>query len=311
MDLPESWKRFLKILQADRSHPLVYVLGPIDTGKTSLCRFLLEQHPSAQKIALVDCDPGQSILGLPTTLAMMVYQQQAPIWEAPLLRFIGATTPFGHLLQTQTAIKRLVEKARESQPDLILLDSSGFVLGNVAREFQFQTLDLIQPAHLVALQRSKELEPILANFSRHPKMQLHRLEVPESVVVRTPPERRIYREQKFKQYFQDAKMWELNFRQLGLHGRVPEANTLSFYKNRLVALCDAENFAMALGIIYALDWPERKMKFWAPQFDSQNLASIHFGSIALELTGRQLMFRPPSPWRRPSRPRRSQLPGAH
>jgi polynucleotide 5'-kinase involved in rRNA processing len=192
------------------------------------------------------------------------------------------------LLQSLTGIKKLTEKAVKLGAQRIILDSCGFVLDQVAREFQFRIIDLIQPDYLIVLQRSDEDFRWVSNFRRHPRINLYRLPISSSVIARTPAERRQYREEKFKKYFENAIMQELILRGIGFHGRIPDLRNPEKYRNRLIALCDAENFVMALGIVQEINLADKKIQIYAPKFDHEKVVFIHFGSIYLNSEGQQI-----------------------
>ena len=77
------------------------------------------------------------------------------------LRFIGSTTPSGHLLQTVSGVKRLAEKAMELKLDKLIVDSSGFVRGSIAREFQYHLIDLLKPDYIIELYHTYSLKTLL------------------------------------------------------------------------------------------------------------------------------------------------------
>ncbi|MDQ7065345.1 MAG: Clp1/GlmU family protein [candidate division KSB1 bacterium] len=287
-ETPETWKALLQAAHQSQRPTMIYVLGAIDTGKSTLCRFLHDHLQRHSAVAYIDCDPGQSTIGPPTTVGMTLQHRGRELLQAPLLRFVGSTTPLGHLLPMLTGILRLAEKATAFQADYLILDSSGFCLGRAAQEFQIHLLDLLHPAHIVALQRGQELEPILANFHRHPRMQIHRLPVSQSVVPRMPPQRRSYREDRFRSYFAHARSYRLSTDNLGLHGRIPAADPMNS-RDLLIGLCDREHFLLALGIVQQIDWPILQIQFLAPPFPVDKTAVVHFGSIHLDVSGVQLM----------------------
>ena len=286
----DRWHKLLHTILQARRPATVYIFGAMDTGKSTLCRFLRDQLQEHGTVAYIDCDPGQSSIGPPTTLGMQLFHHHRPMLRRPLLRSIGSTTPLGHLLPMQTGIKRLADKALQFQADFMLFDSSGFCLGRSAQEFQIHLLDLLHPAHIVALQRGTELESILAHFDRHPHMHVHRLPVSDEITPRMQPQRRNYREQRFRAYFSDARSYRLQTRHLALYGRIPAAGPMHS-RNQLIGLCDREHFLLALGIVQTINWPPTEIQFWAPPFPVQKTAAVHFGSIHLDISGVQLMGR--------------------
>jgi len=275
----EGWEEIVAALRGADVPERVYVVGSTDSGKTTLCRYLVGEAAACMRTAYVDCDTGQSRLGPPTTEGMALY----PDPSKPFLRFVGSTSPGGHFIQTLTGAKRLVEKAGECGARTTVIDSPGLVAGGVGIEFQFQMIDLLRPTRIVALQRGRELERLLANFARHPGIVIHRLPVSPAVVTRPAAGRRRYREEQFASYFADAKSQEVSLRRLGLQGRVPDMRNPRGAAGRLVSLNDAENFVLALGIVENLDSRERLLEVVAPPFDPAAVASVRFGSISLDL----------------------------
>lgn len=218
----ENWQIIFQALEETSETELVYVLGASDTGKTTFCRFLqknlLEEFPTAY----IDCDPGQSFIGPPTTLGLRFYPLSGQKGKRHHLYFVGSTSPLRHLLQTLSGIKKLTDRAAHLGAKKIILDSSGFVLGKPAQEFQFQVIDLIQPDHLVILQQSDELQSLSLNFERHQSIKIHRLGISSAVIARTQEERQIYREEKFKTYFRSAELQDMSWEGIGFHGMVPD-----------------------------------------------------------------------------------------
>ncbi len=286
-----SWQALLARLQDDRQWRSIIVLGPVDSGKTTLCRYLGRELAKSHRTAAIDCDPGQSVLGPPAALGLA--------WEpwdgkrVSALRFVGSTTPSGHLLQTLTGVKRLVDQASEDGAQRIVLDSSGYGSTGALREFHYQTLDLLEPDYLVALQQADELEPLLGSFARRVDLEVCRLPISQAVVGRDPTERRAYRHRKFRQYFEGAAVRTLSLDGVGFHGMVPATDSPERFRTRLVALCDRRGFVVVMGIIEGLRLDEGCLELYAPPFAASQVASVQLGSIRLDRDGRELYYGPP------------------
>ncbi|HOI58757.1 Clp1/GlmU family protein [Methanoculleus sp.] len=279
----EGWEALVAALLRADAPERVYVVGATDSGKTMLCRYIVDETAPRMSTAYVDCDTGQSRIGPPTTEGMLLYPGSPEPPGLPYLRFIGSTSPGGHFIQTLTGAKRLVEKAAELGAGTTVIDSPGLVSGGVGAEFQFQMIDLLHPTRLVVLQRGRELERLLANFSRRPAMTVHRIPVSSAAVARTAVERRRYREERLKAYFADARLQEVPLSGLGLQGRVPDLKNPRGAARRLVSLNDPESFTLALGIAGEVHPQGRVLEVVAPPFDPAAIASVRFGSIYLDL----------------------------
>ncbi|WP_332449582.1 polynucleotide 5'-hydroxyl-kinase [Methanoculleus sp.] len=279
----EGWEELAAALAAGERPERVYVVGSTDSGKTTLCRYLADAASTHTRTAYVDCDTGQSRLGPPTTEGMVICPDPGDPPARPYLRFVGSTSPGGHFVQTLTAAKRLVEKAAELSAGAVVIDSPGLIAGGVGAEFQFQMIDLLRPTQIVALQRGRELERLLANFARYPGVTIRRFPVSPAAVTRTALGRRRYREECFRTYFADARPQAISLRGLGLQGRVPDLRNPCGVRGRLVSFNGPENFSLALGIARELHPQERVIEVLVPSFDDAAVASVRFGSLSLDL----------------------------
>jgi polynucleotide 5'-hydroxyl-kinase GRC3/NOL9 len=276
-----EWERFAGSI--DRGS--IYLLGASDTGKSTFCRYLVACAASVGPVAYLDGDTGQSTIGPPTTAGLAIYDGDPDTPVAEHFRFVGDVSPRGHLLPEITALKRLQEKARRCHPRLTIIDSPGYVHGDVAREYQFHQIDLLQPDHLIALEEHDELEEILALFRRHPAMRVHRFTVSPLVKKRSREWRQRYREERFGHYFFGAVNRELSIRGIGFHGRVPGSFRQEDWQNLLIALCDPEQDVLALGLVNGIDPSNGSIRVFGPAFERDRLSSVHVGSIRLDPEG--------------------------
>lgn len=281
-----SWNDLLVQLADIPEWKTIFVVGPSDSGKTTFCQFLGRELARSSKTARVDCDPGQSVLGPPACISLG--------WE-PLnnnnpaaLRFVGSKTPMGHFLQTLTGINHLISYAHRQGATKVVLDASGYIDTSAGREFFFQAIDLFTPDHLVALQRSDEIEPLLACFEHREKPRLHRLPVAEAAVNRRRRQRILYREQKFGEYLTDAFPQTLSLENVGMHGRVPAFDHPRSYENRLIGLINRQGLASAIGIVEAFEPEHKRLHLYTPSFDPAGVASIQFGALKLNRDGGEL-----------------------
>ncbi|MCU0644163.1 MAG: polynucleotide 5'-hydroxyl-kinase [bacterium] len=284
-----DWRRLLEIISAESGRKIVYVIGANDSGKSTFCHFLIDHLSEKFLTAYIDGDPGQSSIGPPTTVGLKLYKNSNKDKHDPFLWFIGATTPRGHLLQTLAGIKKLSEKAIQLGAQRIIIDSCGFVLDRAAREFQFQLIHLLQPDHIAVFETNPNIIKWLSNFRRHPAIEVHRFPISKSVIPRTIEQRKQYRDEKFKQYFETAKLQEIHLQQIGFYGRVPDLKNPGYFRNRLVALCDAENYVLTLGIAQEIDLANKKFRLIAPEFCPNEVAFIYFGSMYLSGEGKQIL----------------------
>lgn len=290
-DIPEPWRKVLAELKKEEG--VVIVLGASDTGKTTFCRWLVEEISRAgQKVAWVDGDIGQSTIGPPTTVGMAIFQKGSPnpFEEVkPLfMRFVGSTSPVGHLLQTLVGVKKMVDKSFQLGADSVIVDTTGLVAGDIGRELKFQKIDLIGPRYILALERKGELEDLLTPYISQNETKVCRLPVSANIRLKSASERQRNRELRNKCYFQNAKIMKLSFKNMGLHGMVPSLNEKKDLNGLLIGLCDQWNDTLALGIIGEIDIGKKLLSILTPISDLGKVRSIQFGSIRLDREGREL-----------------------
>ncbi len=284
MDLcisPE-WEALKQRLLEDSAWRVLMVAGPVNTGKTTLATWLATQLNAKQRTLYLDADPGQSLLGPPTTLALGELPLDPERWLR--LRFVGHISPEGHLLQMMGGLCRLIEAARWHRAERLIVDLPGHIPGEVGRELFFQVLDVVQPDYVVVLQREAELEPVLQCFRRSRRPRIVRLAIPEAVRERDRLERSDYRRERFRRYFAGARLWRLSVQARGLHGMVPALDNPEAIRHRLVALCDRYGFARVLGIVARYDADLACLYCWAPPFRAREIATIQFGRFRLNPT---------------------------
>ncbi|OPX19860.1 MAG: hypothetical protein BZ151_07095 [Desulfobacca sp. 4484_104] len=205
LDLSPAWEqavgRFLE------TEGLTLVLGGTDSGKSTLCRYLVYRaYVAGQRVALIDCDLGQSHLGPPATLGLGLYPPRLPGDDSlfpEALYFIGQTSPVGQVLEVVVGTRRLADQAQDQGISRIVVNTCGFIQGPGALQLKWAQLELLAPQLILALEKTQELEPILIPLRRRqaPMMRLPRS---QRAVSKSWEYRRQYREVRFHGYFREA-----------------------------------------------------------------------------------------------------------
>jgi polynucleotide 5'-hydroxyl-kinase GRC3/NOL9 len=279
----DEWQPLCELVHGEGGS--VYVLGMTDRGKSTFCRHLIGNAAAGGSAGYLDLDCGQSTIGPPTTLGLGIFEEAAVLPDDVHLRFAGSTSPRGHFLQILAGAICLRRKAEGLA--VTVIDSPGYVLGAPAAEFHVQLVDSLRPDHLVAFQQAFELESILAPFRRRQGLHIHRFAIPPAARVRSRIERQRYREASFGNYFAGAFHHEIPSRGLGVHGDLPDPRHPGSWRNRLVALCDADHMVIVLAIVGEVDPVRRVFHLHAPPFDQSAVAAIHVGSLHLDLSGKE------------------------
>jgi len=289
---PKEWFGLLDVLEEEKG--LGILLGATDTGKSTLAQFLISHLCRRElKLGLVDADIGQSFLGPPATIGLSVFKPH-PDWEVilstPEIFFVGSTTPEGHFPIHLKGVKRMVDKASSYGPDVILVDTTGFVLGEGGRELKRRKIDLVSPRFILALQKDAELEPILEPFQENPLYKIHRLPLPEQVRAKSLEERRINRTNKFRDYFKYSAVQELAIEGVQIEGEVldPDGAPLPLdwalkMNSLLVGLKDEMDETLALGLTKHYFEEKKMLRLSTPLQEIQRVKTIQLSSIRLLL----------------------------
>ena len=289
---PKEWFALLDVLTEEKG--MVIVLGGTDTGKTTLANFLIfNLCQRGLRIALVDADIGQSTLGPPATIGLAEFKSD-PDWgvvlSPPEIFFVGSTTPEGHFPLHLKGVKRMVDKAISYATDLVLVDTTGFVSGESGKDLKRGKINLISPRFILALQRSDELEPILELYKGNPLYKTYRLPLSEKVRTRSMEERRVNRANKFREYFKDAAIQELDVEQVRIEGEVldPSGEVIPLewslrINTLLLGLKDNNDEALALGLIRNYSEVEKRLKILTPLQDIQKVKTIQLSSLKVIL----------------------------
>ena len=289
---PKEWFELLDVLEEGKG--IAILLGATDTGKSTLAQFLISHLcRRGLKLGLVDADIGQSFLGPPATIGLSVFKSH-PHWEVilstPEIFFVGSTTPEGHFAIHLKGVKRMVDKISSYGPDVILVDTTGFVLGEGGRELKRRKIDLVSPRFILALQKDAELEPILELFQENPLYKIHRLPLSEQVRAKSLEERRINRTNKFRDYFKYSSIQELAIEDVQIEGEVldPDGAPLPLdwalkMNSLLIGLKNEMDDTLALGLIRNYSENKNSLRVFTPVQEIQKVKTIQLSSLRLLL----------------------------
>ena len=277
IQIPPAWER---LTLEGLSGPLM-VIGATDTGKSTFARYLYcRLCRFHERVAFVDGDVGQSSLGPPTTMTLVVRQPGEETFppSGPRYRvFIGDCSPRGHLLSTVIGLYKLVRRAQDLGTTAIVVDTTGLVdraqAGGVLKQAK---VELIRPAVVYALQRGTELEYMLLPLRRSRRTRVVDLPISPAVRPRDVATRRAHRAEMFRRYFEGAGLLEVPW------GRMAVFPAPTFRPGRLVALEDVEGFALALGVVVEIDPRARTVRLRTPLPTLDGVDAIRLGSLSLD-----------------------------
>ncbi len=278
IEIPREWEQ----IKVEKMRGTLMVVGAPDTGKTTLARYLYRRlSASAQTVAYLDGDPGQSTLGPPTTLTLGLgksgddaFPPRGPTWRS----FVGSVSPTGHMLPALTGAARLVEAARGARAEAIVYDTSGLVSPSQGgNALKLNEIDLLHPSVLFALQREQELESWLASLRHSRRLRVVDLRSSPVAQRRLPPARQAHRAEQYAQYLRSAHPLTLEWENLAVF---PSPR---FAYHQLVALEDVDGFTLGLGVVMEADLKARHVTLYTPLRSPDGIDALRLGDVLLDL----------------------------
>ena len=209
--IPPSCTKSYEELPGLQTKPITaIVLGTVDSGKTSFCTYLINRllH-GKRRVAILDGDLGQSDIGPPCTLAYAFVTK--PVTDLFDLKekdafFVGATSPSGQTEKVVEGLTSLKKKILSSEPDVILIDTDGWVEGEDATNYKIQLTGKLQPDIIFWIQQKDELAPILGAFGECKNVLV---DSPPVIGQRNREKRRNLRELGYVKYLRNSKVQSL------------------------------------------------------------------------------------------------------
>lgn len=199
------------------------LLGAPDLGKTTWTLEAVRALSTMGKsVAVLDCDLGQSEIGPPGTIGVALAQPQSSLRTlrdlVPLAScFIGATSPVRHSLEWSIAACQMARVAKKHRPDLLLVDTCGWVQGH-AVQAKRALADLLLPQAVFAFRRGNELDPLLRTFA-HLSLPAISLVAPDAQAGRkTPAARATRRTARFAKALEAAQELTVSWDQAAFRG---------------------------------------------------------------------------------------------
>jgi len=202
------------------------LLGGPDVGKTTWALQAVRALSAQGKtVAVLDCDLGQSEIGPPGTVGVALAQPQ--VQEnlrtlrdlSPLaLGFVGAASPARHSLEWCVAACQMARVAKKHRPDLLLVDTCGWVQGHGAVQAKRALADLLLPQAVFAFQRGSELDPLLRSFAHLAPPALSLITPAPEACRKTPAARATRRAARFVKALEDAQEVTVSWDQAAFRG---------------------------------------------------------------------------------------------
>ncbi|MEN6403448.1 MAG: Clp1/GlmU family protein [Armatimonadia bacterium] len=289
-----AWLQLLKELpQTGR----VMVVGGSDSGKTTLCQWLLSKLPAEARPALVDSDTGQSQVGPPACVGWRF----AGTSQSQLF-FVGDITPAANPSGVLAATVRSVLDAEAAGAGLVLVDTSGYLSGRGGFELKSGKLELLSTCgpqacqsalQVITVGESPEIKRLLAAWHRDERLVVHRLPTAETMQQKSRPQRMEWRRAKFAEYFAGTELRKVSLERLALSGLATSGELQAAGKDwndlegLLLGFYDTQRRVQCLGILKRLDLRGREMLVRAPE-TAEQAVGVTFGTLRVTAEGQEI-----------------------
>jgi polynucleotide 5'-kinase involved in rRNA processing len=181
------------------------------------------------------------------------------------------------MLPALVGAARLVQAAQSLGTGVIVYDTCGLVEASVGGlALILAEIELLQPSAILAIQRERELEPLLIPLRKSRRVRVENLRPSELARRRNPAVRRLHRAEQFARYFSGADMLILDWSKVAIFPH-PQ-----FSLHRLAALEDAQGFTLGLGIICEIDRFNRRLTLLSPLPSLDGVNALRVGDLAVD-----------------------------
>jgi polynucleotide 5'-hydroxyl-kinase GRC3/NOL9 len=281
-DIEKSHSEAIATLAAQPGR--VFVLGSVDSGKTTFSRALARAGVEAgHGVALIDADLAQSTIGPPGTVGLKLVREPADLADdatPDALAFVGAVSPRGYFLPLVTGTAKLVMRAIEMGARLIIVDTSGLIDGVSGQLLKLAKAELCRPRHVVALARGGELEPIVGVLERFLGAEVLKLGVHPGIGMRSVDERATYREERLKAFL-GPQVYRWRVKPTVFMPVLPPIFELKDLEGLLVGVDNGEGDCLGLGI---LEYREDALRLLTPV--SEGVRALRLGSVRVTQDGK-------------------------
>lgn len=207
----EQMRRKAEAVAEPETGPRVMVTGPVDVGKSTLCKLLLNYAVRlGRRPVFVDLDVGQGYIGVPGSMGALLIERPADIEEgfplqAPLVYHYGHTSPgpneklYNKLSSKMAEVtKERFDKNKKARVSGCIINTCGWVTGTGYR-IVVHAAEAFEVNVIVVLDQERLYNDLKKQFGS--KVQIVHLPKSGGVVVRSQEARREGRDNRVRDYF--------------------------------------------------------------------------------------------------------------
>jgi polynucleotide 5'-hydroxyl-kinase GRC3/NOL9 len=258
---PPSWDKPIEAILGLQKRPVVVmILGGIDCGKSSLCTYLLNKLiDGKRKVAILDGDLGQSDIGPSATVGYGFTSRCIPeLYNLKLKNafFVGVTSPITALSKTIEGLTTIETEVLQGQADFVLINTDGFVSGEVAVKYKTDLVKALKPDVIIAIQMQDELAPLIASL----QTPIFTVEPSFALKQRPPEKRKIIREMTYSRYLKNAKLQCYPKSQMTIEPRNAIPNKQEPEKGILLGIYSRGNKFLGIGVLREVNSLRKTLK---------------------------------------------------
>ncbi len=257
---------------------LIYVIGDVDTGKTTLAARIAARSARVRRTAVVDLDAGQATIGPPTTFGWRLAGSRG---RPAGMYFIGTTSPVGCFELSVAGAVAMVSEAG-ARAETTVVDTCGLARGVLGCQLHHPVIDAVRPDVVVALEREDELAELLRPLERARGPAVLRVRPPDTVRKRSWAKRRSYRRARFERYFAGAREMQLRL------GEIALVRWKADPVGRIASLRGLDGRDVALAIVQGSDARGGTLTVFTPFRRNRRVSAVVLGSMRIARDGRQL-----------------------
>lgn len=189
--------------------PRVVIVGPVDYGKSTLCRILANWAVRMERTPIfVDLDVGQGQISIPGVLAAIrLYRPfDEKTLAAPLAMFVGSASPADNvdLFKQQvenllTIINRRLASDSNARSSGLIVNTCGFIDG-VGYELLVHSINACRATHVLVIDHDRLFSDLKKQFAST-DMSILKVRKSGGVISRDRTQRRSARNSRFREYF--------------------------------------------------------------------------------------------------------------
>ena len=205
--LPSDWLSLRIEIQPVLNNKIL-VLGPSDSGKTTLLKYLAYNLPkNNQSVGLIDLDVGQNSLGLPGTINLANFTSTGI--SLIYSKYFGHISPAGNSNLFLQTVQTFFEKVKTFNYNWLFVDTSGYIQTSEAIAIKNGLLTIIKPQIVLLLgENVKYLDKKL--ITRNIRYISISSAIEGIKKEKNPEIRRRKRKERFIDYFNNSKNIEVS-----------------------------------------------------------------------------------------------------